>query len=149
MTAAQPGGADRWEPEKDGGQPRELEGKLIGYRNYSTDYGELLVMFIEADDGRSWSRRITGAALTRAVAREKPLPGEWIALRYRGRATVQSGPHAGTDFHDWQVGMPDRAPAVPDFGSLAEGEIRMQAPQAPEPDVPAEPGGELADEAPF
>jgi hypothetical protein len=42
--------------------------------------------------------------------------------------------------------MPDRAPAVPDFGSLAAGEIRMQPPQAPEPDAP---DSEFGDAPPF
>jgi hypothetical protein len=140
-----PAGADRWEPERKGSdQMRELEGKLVRYRNYTTEYGDLLVMFIETDDGRTWSRKITGAALTRAVAREKPLPGERISLHYRGWTKVQSGPYAGTDCHDWRVTMPGRAPAVPDFASLAEGEVRMRAPSpgpASEPDAPVNSAG--------
>ena len=137
-----------FEPERNEEQPRQLTGRVTRYRSVTTAYGELLLIHVEDDEGKEWSRRINSAALTNRVAEARPLPGERITLTYSGMTEVQGGKYAGKSCHVWNLMVHGRAPAVPDFDDLSRGAITMrhQPAELPEPEVGPEPG---LDDIPF
>jgi hypothetical protein len=128
---------EAWLPDIHDDHPRTLVGTVTGYSQgpESVYTGEQpWICAVEDRAGKPWSVWLNRTVLVSEWERQRPLPGERIAVRYRG---VQDEPSVkgGQPAHLYKLTV-DRGPQLPEFVTRP----RLEAGQDPGPDVPIDSG---------
>jgi hypothetical protein len=139
---------EAWLPDRDDDHPRTLVGTVIGYNQgpESAFTGENPWICAVTDrDGKPWSVWLNRAVLVSEFERHRPMPGERVAIRYRG---VQDEPsrQGGAPAHLYRVTV-DRDQQLPEFLIRPRLEGGQDTPDVPidTGDVPTVPPSSDAD----
>jgi hypothetical protein len=118
---------EAWLPDKEDSHPRTLVGTIVSYDQgpESAYTGERpWIANVEDRDGKQWCIWLNRAVLIGEFDRQKPMPGERIAIRYRGQAEKASQPGmAPAQLYKLTV---DRDRVLPE--SFSGGELEAGAP---------------------
>ena len=86
-----------------------LSGTLSRYNGATTKYGDCIIAVIENEvDGKPVSLWITHTVLKNEFARQKPRPGESIAVKYFGEDSARG-------YHRWKLLVDREEGELPDF----------------------------------
>jgi hypothetical protein len=126
-----------WLPDREPDHPRTLVGTVAGYDQgpVSTFTGEQpWICTVEDRDGKLWSIWLNRAVLVSEWERQRPMPGERIAVRYRGQQEEASR-QGGAPAQMYRLTV-DRSQQLPEFITRPQ----LAAPESDIPtDIPTEP----------
>jgi hypothetical protein len=107
---------EAWLPDRDDAQPRTLVGMIAGYDRgpVSTFTGEQpWICAVRDRDGKDWSVWLNRTVLVSEWERHRPMPGERIAVRYRG-VQEEASRVGGAPAHLYRLTV-DRDQELPGF----------------------------------
>jgi hypothetical protein len=107
-----------WKPDRDDDAPNPLVGEVVGFsKAHTADYGEKDIATIrQVDTGDEWAVWLLHAALVAAFAREKPVVGDLVFIRFDGVKVSES---SGRQYKAYSLKV-ERQAQAPDYDRLAE-----------------------------